>query len=288
MPIAATAQRLAAVVRPRTFMPSRMIAPAPRKPMPVTICAAMRVGSARTTLVPLIRKPSKPYAETTVKMAEPSETRRCVRKPASWSRISRSRPSAPPMPAAIASRAKSSQCESVGTLATRSIDRLLLIALQVFDRAGRQAETLLPPLALERHLLGGRLHLDEATVTRHDDVHVHVGVRVLRVVEVEQRDAVDDADRHRGDRARERLREPEAVERPLRSDVRTGDRGAARAAVRLQHIAVEVDGPLAERLEVDDAAQRAPDQSLDLDGAPALLAARGLAVRALARRCGKQ
>ncbi len=45
MPIAATIQRLAAVVSPRTETPWRRIAPAPRKPTPVTICAAIRVGS---------------------------------------------------------------------------------------------------------------------------------------------------------------------------------------------------------------------------------------------------
>ena len=40
----------AAVVRPRTDSPSFMITPAPRKPMPVMIPCAMRVGSiaART------------------------------------------------------------------------------------------------------------------------------------------------------------------------------------------------------------------------------------------------
>jgi hypothetical protein len=37
-----------------------MIAPAPRKPMPVTICAAILDGSARTTLEPPIRKSLKP------------------------------------------------------------------------------------------------------------------------------------------------------------------------------------------------------------------------------------
>jgi hypothetical protein len=45
MPIAAASQSVAAVVSPRTESPCRMIAPAPRKPMPVTICAAIRVGS---------------------------------------------------------------------------------------------------------------------------------------------------------------------------------------------------------------------------------------------------
>jgi hypothetical protein len=45
MPIAATIQSVAAVVRPRIEKPCRMIAPAPMKPIPVTICAAIRVGS---------------------------------------------------------------------------------------------------------------------------------------------------------------------------------------------------------------------------------------------------
>src|SRR6185503_15793426 len=44
-PTAATVQRQAAVVRPRTERPDRMIAPAPRKPTPATTCAAMRPGS---------------------------------------------------------------------------------------------------------------------------------------------------------------------------------------------------------------------------------------------------
>ena len=45
MPTADVAHRLAAVVRPRITMPSLRIAPAPRKPMPDTIWAAIRVGS---------------------------------------------------------------------------------------------------------------------------------------------------------------------------------------------------------------------------------------------------
>ena len=45
MPTAATAHRLAAVVRPRTLTPYLRIAPAPRKPIPDTICAATRPWS---------------------------------------------------------------------------------------------------------------------------------------------------------------------------------------------------------------------------------------------------
>ena len=48
IPIAATTQSVAAVVSPRTEIPRTMIAPAPRKPIPVTIWAAIRVGSKTT------------------------------------------------------------------------------------------------------------------------------------------------------------------------------------------------------------------------------------------------
>src|SRR6266567_2634325 len=47
MPMAAVTHMEAAVVRPRTSSPWRRMLPAPRNPTPVTICAAMRVGSTR-------------------------------------------------------------------------------------------------------------------------------------------------------------------------------------------------------------------------------------------------
>ena len=47
-PTAAVVQIEAAVVSPRTVSPSRKITPAPRKPIPVMIPCAMRVGSMRT------------------------------------------------------------------------------------------------------------------------------------------------------------------------------------------------------------------------------------------------
>src|SRR4051794_8490787 len=212
MPMPATTHRLPAVVRPRTERPSRMIAPAPRKPIPVTICAAIRVGSALMTASPLARNSWNPYAETIVKSAEPSATSRCVRIPASRSRSSRSTPTAPPSAAATASRRSASQSPSVGTLSARSIDRVLLVQRELLDPTRREVEQRVQPLAVERHALGSRLHLDESAVARHHDVQVDVGVRVLCVVEVEERLAVDDADGDRADRPGERLREPEVVE----------------------------------------------------------------------------
>ena len=80
---------------------------------------------------------------------------------------------------------------------------------------------------------------------------------VLLVAEVEHRLAVDDADRHRGDRAGQRLARPAAPRSRSHDDgvgqrdVGAGDGRGAGAAVGLQHVAVEHDGVLAQRLVVD-------------------------------------
>ena len=61
----------------------------------------------------------------------------------------------------------------------------------------------------------------------------------------------------------------------------TGDRGRARAAVRLDDVAIDADLPLAHALQVHHRSQRAPDQPLDLLRAAGRLAACHLAARAL-------
>src|SRR5205085_12220523 len=231
IPIAATSQSEAAVVRPRTDRPCRMIAPAPRKPMPLTICAAMRVGSIRVPVA--VKKFSKPYADTSVNSADPTQTTRCVRRPASRSRSSRSKPIAPPRPAAMTRRRRTCGQERVGPTALRtwSIDGLLLESCELLDAPLGEPEQLVEPLPGEGILLGRRLQSDEAAVAGHDDVHVRVCGRVLRVVEVEHRDAADDTDGERGDRVSERAREAEVVERAPACHVRAADRRAPRAAV---------------------------------------------------------
>src|SRR5438552_4927609 len=217
-----------------------MIAPAPRKPMPVTICAAIRVGSARTTLAPESRKEWNPYAPTIVKRADPTETSKCVRRPASRSRISRSKPISPPSSAASASRRSDSSQLRVGSALDASCSNgFLLSNSQLFDSCSRELEQLVEPRARERRLLSRGLHLDERAVARHDDVHVHLRLRVLRVVEIEQRVAVDDSDGHRSHRPTQCLREPEPVQRSPRRDIGTRDRGAPSPTVGLQHVAVD-------------------------------------------------
>src|SRR3954470_16636680 len=199
--MAAVSQSVAAVVSPRTESPCRMIAPAPRKPIPVTICAAMRVGSARTTDCPDERNEWKPYAPTIVNSADPSATSRCVRRPASRSRSSRSTPMMPPRAAASARRrSASSQLSEGRLLAASSSNGLVLCGGELFDPERGELEQLVEARPRERRLLRRGLNLNERTVTGHDDVHVDVRGRILRIVEVEQRRAADDPDGDGGDR----------------------------------------------------------------------------------------
>src|SRR5205823_2546998 len=74
-PTAAEHHSVAAVLRPRTLRPSRRITPAPRNPMPDTIWAATRVGSAS----PLPCRPPKPCADSSTNKVAPTATSALVR-----------------------------------------------------------------------------------------------------------------------------------------------------------------------------------------------------------------
>src|SRR6266550_393999 len=179
-----------------------------------------------------------------VKSADPNETSKCVRRPASRSRSSRSNPRTAPRAAASASRPSTSGHESDGILeASGSTGSLLLGRRDPLDSHRRQ---------------------------------------------LEQRLAVDYADGNGRDRVRQRLREPEPVEREPRRNVGAADRRAARAAVSLEDVAVEPERPLAQRPKVSHRPQGPPDQTLDLDRAPSLLAARRFPLGALAGRRRQQ
>src|SRR5688500_13949780 len=73
----------------------------------------------------------------------------------------------------------------------------------------------------------------------------------------------------------------------MRRDVRAGDRRAASAAVSLEHVAVEPECPLPERLEVADAPKRAADQALDLHRAAVRAPTGDAALSSLAGRRGE-
>ena len=90
IPIAAGSQIAAAVGRPATAPRPVMMIPAPRKPIPETICAATRDGSR--TLTPADTTSPKPYLLTSRIDAAEVPTMDWVRSPALLPLVSRSRP----------------------------------------------------------------------------------------------------------------------------------------------------------------------------------------------------
>ena len=89
-PTAATTHTPAAVVSPCTASRRTKMRPAPMKPMPETIWAAIRDGSSTTRSRLMMSQ--KPYFEISMKSAEPRPTRVWVRIPAALLRHSRSTP----------------------------------------------------------------------------------------------------------------------------------------------------------------------------------------------------
>src|SRR5215475_12486790 len=89
MPTPATTQMVAAVVRPKTNPCAWSTEPAPRNPIPVMICAPMRV--------------SPKAFEMLINSVEPTQIKMFVRSPAGLSRIWRSIPMIPPRMAATMS-----------------------------------------------------------------------------------------------------------------------------------------------------------------------------------------
>ena len=144
-------------------------------------------------------------------------------------------------------------------------------------------------LALEGQAFGRALHLDEPPVAGLHDVHVHVRARVLLVGEVQHRHAADHADARRGhvivhgDRL-DLSRRAHVLHGEHHRDEPAGDRRGARAAVGLNHVAVDPDRPLAQLRQPRDRSQRSADEPLDLLRASADLARAGLALRAGRRR----
>jgi hypothetical protein len=133
----------------------------------------------------------------------------------------------------------------------------------------RQVDHRVELVAVERLTLGRALDLDHEAVARHDHVGVDLCADVLLVGQVEARLPVDDADGHGRDLVSIGTGDPEIAKGELECHPTTGDRGSPGAAVGLEHVAVDREGPLANGLEVDRGPQRPSDEPLDLLGAPA-------------------
>src|SRR5919108_533014 len=140
------------------------------------------------------------------------------------------------------------------------------------------AEPAAPPRLVGHAALGG-----------HPHVHVDLCPTVLDVGQVEDRRAVDHADRHGRAQGGERLGADDALldqagQRVVQRQEAPTDRGGAGAAVGLEHVAVDDDLPLPQRHHVARGAQGPADQPLDLLRAARRLAVLHLAADALGRR----
>ena len=80
---------------------------------------------------------------------------------------------------------------------------------------------------------------------------------------------------------------PAPRDRVVKRHARAGDRRAARAAIGLDHVAIDAQCAFAERLEIGDRAQAPADQTLNLLRAAGLPAFRRLAPRAGVGRAGQ-
>src|SRR6266487_3655529 len=136
MPIAATTQIVAALVRPTTAPRAWRIVPAPIKPTPVTICAATRVVSVPAGITPVLAVSIA--SERCVYSTDPMQIRMLVRSPAGLPPSSRSRPMAPPSSVARPSCSMRSR-RKIWTIRvnTSPMEESHLVA-HVSDRAVRQ------------------------------------------------------------------------------------------------------------------------------------------------------
>ena len=152
--------------------------------------------------------------------------------------------------------------------------RLALLVQQLRDARGGHAQQPVPHLAREHAALAGSLHLDKVTLAVHDDVHVHVGMAVLRVAQIQRGLPVDDAHADRRHLADDGRSGQLAVLHQLpdgqrQRDKAAGDGRGARASVGLQDVAVNRNRALAQRRKVQRLAERTADEAGNLH-APAI------------------
>src|SRR3954468_6936462 len=183
-------------------------------------------------------------------------------------------------------------CRGGDTKKCRSHHRYLLQIDQLHHALLGERQQVEELLLGERSFLGRALHLDDPSIAGHDEIGVGVGFGVLGIVEVEHRRAVGNAAGDGGHVVAQRLGlEHVARLHPGDATVQrhpgAGNGRRARSAIGLDHVAIDRDLPLAECGQIENRAQAASDQALNLDRAAALLAGRRLAAGPF-RCCARQ
>ena len=127
-------------------------------------------------------------------------------------------------------------------------------------------------MAAERFSLGCPLNLQQASVAGDDDIEIHFGPAVLAVVQVQQRDAVHQANRDRRKLVADRV----CTDQPTRFHCVTGltqcqpgscHGGCTRPGISLNHVTVNQQSSLTEGFHIEHGSQAATDQPLNLLGA---------------------
>src|SRR5205809_1403147 len=150
--------------------------------------------------------------------------------------------------------------EAEGSLAA-GVERAALEPNEASDADAGETQQIVQACPIERRLLGGALDLDEFAGARHDHVHVHGGAAILYIVQVQDWAPADDADADRRHAVADGRADAGLAKGVGDRDEAAGDRGRARSAVRLDHVAVDPDGALAHLGALDHGAQGAADRA---------------------------
>src|SRR5712692_6497401 len=158
---------------------------------------------------------------------------------------------------------------AIRRLLSRLLDSLSLCPHQLLYPAAPEFQQLVHLFTRERRAFGRALDFDEAAIAGANNVHVHFGARVFVIFQIKQSRSVNDPDADSGNFGDDWrplnsvfFQQPPAGNRE--SDIRAGNSRGARAAVRLQDVAVERDRALAEYAAIRDSPQAAANQSLNL------------------------
>src|SRR5258705_2493998 len=168
-------------------------------------------------------------------------------------------------------------------------DNLFLSLEQLFDALFGKLRHSFHLFSRERSRFGGALNFNEFPRTRHNKIHCAVGPAVFLVTQIQEDLAFDDPDAHRRHGVFKRIDIDDAAVKPTAHRVRqrhvgARDRRRARAAVRLNHVAIDPDGFFAKSFQIGNRAQAAADQALNLVGPAADFSARRFSADARLRR----
>src|SRR4030095_5186034 len=109
--------------------------------------------------------------------------------------------------------------------------------------------------------LARSLYLDEFAGSIHDDVHVHGGGDVFKIIQVEHWFSANDSNAYRRHRAEQRILRQlslgrELAHRESESDVAAGNRRRPGATISLQDIAIDPNRALANFFQINRGSHR--------------------------------